>query len=158
MGNLFNTSGSQYDNDGNLLINPVTSMESGVCTITGNKSQGNLSICYDRGYNPGCFWYLQLSSWETRVSGIKWDLKRKTAFDNIIAVVKIDDGYATLEGSNDDSTWTILDTSPTVGTTAETHTLLASNVNYRYYRLTGTRTGGTYSDHALVSIKGILKK
>ncbi len=136
MGDLFNTKGNQYNDNGDLIVNQITMIESGEFTQQATTKTGAIANMYDLDMTS--VYYLFDTTAAVTEQWVKWDMKRKQKFKNIIAYVTGNAGTGTmtakLQGSNDNSAWTDLDS--VTWTTVQTNTNLVTNdVTYRYIRI-----------------------
>ena len=157
MGNLF-TQKNQYDDDGNLMVNQVTAMESGTFTksITAANA-GAISNIYDGLSTTGI---TMLSNNPNTTYYVKWDMGRKMKFKNIYVFGSIDGAstnYLTLslKGSLDNVTWTTIDSGTQNGAALINYNLLATNVTYRYIKVEAAAQN-TNGEINLYEIKAVL--
>lgn len=159
MGQLFNTKGSQYDDDGNLLVNPVTAIEQSsfthsvgtnasgaISSIYDNSTSTSYSICIDEGM--GSHYYL------------KWDMKQKQTFKSIYVYGSALSSNSTnvtvaLQGSDNGSSWTTIDSFTTSNTVAQYFNLVGTDQRYKQFRLYTTHEDGN-ADIEIITIKGVL--
>lgn len=145
---------SQYDDNGNLLTNMITAIESGSLTkdIDGTE---NLVNVYD--YDPTT--YLTLANGASKTKYLKWDFHQKNKFKNVYVGYTITGSEAQttwiyLQGSQNNTDWTTIDSASTVGTLSGN--LLATDVNYRYIRVYGTTAATAAGDIKVYNVKGVL--
>ncbi len=150
----------QYDDDGNLVVNQVTLIESGEFSYDGITldDKNSLTNMYDN--NPNTMFQLKHQG-EGSTGWIKWDFKHKQNFFNIYVWYWLsprgDPAEIKLEGSNDNSNWTTIDSfsSSTGDSDGIYGNLLATNVTYRYIRLYFDITNTTLGQVNIHNVKGI---
>lgn len=149
-----------YSDDGSLLTQGKSGiMAAGAFSQTTNGTtsgtpinmyDGNSTTLYTFCYTDGGAG----SAW------LKWTFDGKQKFKNVYVYLQTHDRTFTmtvkLQGSNDDSTWTELDTFTSTGANAVKYdTLLATNTQYKYIRVLATATGGG-ADCSIYVIQGVV--
>lgn len=128
--------------DGEISNVPMTSeAEAASVTFSGTNTAGALTNMYDYDTTT----YFDIYNAAGAGSGnVTWDFKRKMRFSQIYAFVHVtgEDARYLLQGSDNNSDWTTLDTGAFGGTYPAyiDDNLVASNVSYRYIRLSITAT------------------
>ena len=145
-----------YDDDGALVVGLPFMMENGVYSEQTLSPEGAIDNMHD---GNSATYYRYMSS-TGAACWVKWDFKRQINFKNIKVYYNIQIGGGggginiSLQGSNNDSSWTTIDSATTPTSTSKTGNLLGTSVKYRYIRVysSGTNAGGTQAN--VYTIKG----
>lgn len=132
----------QYNDNGDMLVNQVTLIESGTYTEAPLTPSGSIASMYDID-DTNYYQFYTIGGSPNTDAWIKWDMGRKVNFKNIIAYVGTNSlQYLKLQGSKDNSAWTDL-----ASTSSALANFVVSNVSYRYIRFyaLGSITGGAYA-------------
>ena len=121
-----------YDDNGAIIVNQVSMIESGTFSQATGTTQGAISAMYDS--DPATYYSLAGLVADAGAYYVKWDMRQKIKFRNIYAFVGLQGSAsetASLQGNNDGGNWDTLSTKTAKGD----FNLVTSNVSYRYIRL-----------------------
>jgi hypothetical protein len=126
-------SGGSYDDLGNLQVASSQPFQNAKLSVTVLGAAGRILMnMYDGNTTTVC----QLGVSTAGTCLVKWEFDGKPKFKQLNATVTLTTGTSvtwTLEGSQNNSDWTVLDTK-TTGTNG-TYGLLATDAQYKYIRL-----------------------
>ena len=150
VGDNFLGGGNLYDDDGALITGLPFQFKNGVFSETNSSKGGQLINIYDGNSTTS---YVLNQNVISTTSTMVWDFKRKIPFKNIY--LYLNGSYVTfwLEGSNDNSSWTTLDTWVNAGAAASKN-LLATSVNYRYVRIRSLTINNAGCGAVIYTIEG----
>lgn len=161
MSNLFERT-NMYDDYGNLntTLTGNVFLDYAIYTespIGGGTSLSAITSMYN--LDPNYFYMLAYATAGTATA--TWDFQSKKTFNNIYVVIDSEPGASNdsgkLQGSNDNVNWTDLDTWSLGAGGNAVLSMVASNVTYRYIRVTLTKSAASgYS--AIASIYGVIRK
>lgn len=148
---------NKYDDEGNLMVNQVTLMESGTFTyLLGTESTGSVQAIYDANDTTSFSLY---KATDPAVEWLKWDFGKKTKFKNIYVyyVAKVSGGTGTvkLQGSNDNTAWTDITSSNITSLTEVYENSVATSPNYRYIRFIATPASSNWIICGVFSVKAV---
>ena len=136
---------NQYDDNGSLSVNSATHfMRAKVTTSFGGTGAHTLINVYDMNSATECL----LGGGGAVDNWIKWEFQGKPYFKSIVASFRADFTSATvtctIDGSNDNSAWTVLGTATFNADGSDV--AIASNVSYKYIRAraVSTTAGGVW--------------
>jgi hypothetical protein len=127
---------NQYDDNGALVTNMVTLIESGILTTSlGANTSGAISSIYDNDITTG----LEIIFHTISTNYIQWDMKQKIIFKNIILYMELysetaNKVHVILQGSNNGTDWTNLATTNNIAN-GSNQNITASKVSYRYIKI-----------------------
>lgn len=159
MSDLFKRANT-YDDLGNLNVSQFTEMDrySKVTLNLGNFGPaGTTSITSMFNWDAADYYYLLTTGAAPKTGNIVWDMYEKRKIRSILCsfYAHLDGGAAAsfevkIQGSNNNTDWTDLDTSSGNVAPDVSDTLVSGDVNYRYIRLLMNKTDANVSTLSLV--------
>lgn len=148
MSDLLKSQTNQYDDNGSLMVNPITAIENGILTNTHGADLGAIANIYDLDSTT----YYKICAAQAGTFSLKWQFPQKLKFKNIYVYAEEAYGTLTIDGSNNGTDWTVLATY--TATAAAQINLLASDATYKYIRV--QTTGNVSQSCTIYSVKAVL--